>query len=214
MSIHTKQGQKKRSMQAGMKRKFKYESNSSDGESSSDDETWSPGSSYSSSPSSSSLQEEEGEVKPTAQQAPSIRTRSRGPVERPSEQANSAMDTADAVVDNESDLSSDTEEEEEEEESYDEEEEEEESEDDEEEDYSDDDSFVTSNEDADREERDEVVRSYGKVFNGSGGEEEEEPEVNHSGEEGFVDGHFIPTQAPEEDLSIGGYVVGTEGGEM
>jgi hypothetical protein len=112
-----------------------------------------------------------------------IQTRSRGSVVRPADTTpiDAAMDKADTVVDNESDLSSDTEEDssDDEEQSGSEEDEEEESDED---DYSDDDSFVTSNEDADRGDRDDVLESYSSVFDA---DEEYNPE-------------------PSEDPSIGG----------
>jgi hypothetical protein len=203
-------------MQAGMKRKHPSDTGSSDGgSSSSDDETWTPGSSVSSS--------SEGAESPALSMDPvtsettttttAIHTRSRGPVERPTAQADIAMECADAVVDNESDLSSDTEEDddeedgEEEEESCEEEEEEEE-ESDEEDDYSDDDSFVTSNEDADRDERDEILTSYRKVF-GEDGEDADNEEGGGVGPD-LQDGQFIQIQVPEVDFSVGGYVAGTE----
>lgn len=174
--------------QAGIKRK--YEAESSSGEEESSDETWTPGSSCSS-------QQEMQSPRPI------VHTRSKGAAEQPPAQADAAMESADAVVDNESDLSSDTEEDEseDEEDSYDEEEEEEES--DEDDDYSDDDSFVTSNEDADREEREEVIRSYRKVF-GETADDEEGEDAN------LIEGHFMPAQPPEEDLSVGGVVAGTD----
>ena len=170
-------------MQAGMKRKCI----SSDEEESSDD-TWQPESS-----------QEPGDEVPVSNP---IHTRSRGPAERPSDltSIDTAMDAVDKVVDAESDLSSDTEsEDEDEDESCEEEEEEEES--DEEEDYSDDDSFVTSNEDADREERDEVVKSYAQVFN-------EDEEVYEECADHY-DADYEPQTVAEEDLSIGGFVVGS-----
>jgi hypothetical protein len=134
-----------------------------------------------------------------------IQTRSCGKVERPTDQAAAAMEIADAVVDGESDLSSDTEEDdEEEEESCEEEEEEEESD---EEDYSDDDSFVTSNEDPDREEPEEVVKSYKKVF------DDEDYDDATDGDDEFLIDDGLPVQVPEIDYSVGGYVAGT-GGDM
>ena len=75
------------------------------------------------------------------------RSKGRAQTSQTQEELNAAMDKADAVVDHESDLSSDTSEDsedDEEEDDFDEEEEEEESDEDDE--YSDDDSFVTSDE--------------------------------------------------------------------
>ena len=185
-------------MQVGVKRK-KHEDSCRD-EESSEDETWAPGDDTSS---------EEEIPEPTA--TTTVRTRSRGPAE-PVTSADAVMDAADKDVDNESDLSSDTEEdsdEDEEESSGEEEEEEEES--DEESEYSDDDSFVTSNEDADLEEREEIMRSYSKVFDEQGYEEEDEEEqINVIGDSGTES--LLVARPPEEDLSVGGYVAGT--GEM
>jgi hypothetical protein len=162
-------------MEARMKRKYCCENEE---ENTTSDDEWQP-----ESPEDGS----EGEEAKQEETLPKRHTRSHGPVERPADPApiHAAMDEVDKVVDDESDLSSDTESEDEEDfESCEEEEEEEES--DEEDDYSDDDSFVTSNEDADREERDEIFNSYERVFTGEFQEEEE------------GDG------MPAEDLSIGG----------
>jgi hypothetical protein len=125
-----------------------------------------------------------------------IQTRSRGTVVKPVDNApiDAAMDKVDTVVDNESDLSSDTDEDcSDDERSGSEEGGEEEEESDEDDDYSDDDSFVTSNEDADRGERDEVLESYCNVFDA---DEEHYPEA-------------------VEDVSIGGpAITGYGSGDM
>ena len=162
-------------MQSGTKRKHDIES-----ESSSSDESWAPSSS------------DDNHISLLQ-----VRTRSRGPVEKPPDPT-AAMDAADDEVDNESDLSSDTEEDEDE--SSEEDEGEEEEEESNEDDYSDDDSFVTSNEDAELEEREEVSRSYSKVFDGEedDGDDEEEPAT--------LEEQILQPTAPEEDLSIGGYL--------
>jgi hypothetical protein len=110
------------------------------------------------------------------------------------------MDAADDVVDKESDMSSDTENDDDDESSEGGEEDEEES--DEEDDYSDDDSFVTSNEDADRDEKEEVTLSYSKVFKGEDeGYEEEDIDDPLS-----IDEQITQPAAPEVDFSVGGYV--------
>ena len=182
-----------------MKRKYEKEESSNDDETS--DETWTPGSCC-------SQQSESPVATPTG-----VRTRSRGPVERPpAAQADAAMDLADGVVDDESDLSSDTESDEEEgddEDSSGEEEEEEESEED---DYSDDDSFVTSNEDVDRGDRDEVIKSYRKVFEEGDDESEYDDACDEVEDDVVVGDEAFLNQPPEVDLSVGGYVAGT--GEM
>lgn len=168
-------------METGMKRKH----NESDDETS--DDTWVPESS----------QEPEAPAEPPRL----IHTRSRGAVERPTDTTpiDTVMDAADKVVDNESDLSSDTEEDDEEDDDSFDSCEEEEDESEEEDDYSDDDSFVTSNEDPDREERDEIITSYSRVFGDD--EEEEEEDIPQYPDE-------VAPQL-EEDLSIGGYLVGS-----
>ena len=82
-------------------------------------------------------------------------TRSRGLLTQPTEEMRIAMDKVDEVVNNESDLSSDTEsgtdaeEDEDEDSSEHEDEDEDESDEDDDDEYSDDDSFVTSDEDDD-----------------------------------------------------------------
>ena len=167
-----------------MKRKY-----SSCSEEESTDETWEPEGS------------DDDEV--VAEPRPVIQTRSSGPAVKPADTSSidAAMDAVDKVVDDESDLSSDTEEDDEEDDEESGEEEEEEDEDSEEDDYSDDDSFVTSNEDADNtEERDEAVASYSRVFDG-----DDECELDPYEE-------AEPRDVAEEDLSIGGYLVGS--GEM
>jgi hypothetical protein len=93
---------------AGMKRKYDDHSE----EDSTSDDTWTPG---------STAQPESPPSKVMA-----VSTRSRGPTVNPDPKSvDAALDAADGVVNNESDLSSDTDEEEEEESSCSEEEEEE-----------------------------------------------------------------------------------------
>lgn len=173
-------------MQVGLKRKH-------EGSEEDSDESWTPSSN--SQPCS-------------PPKAMAVSTRSRGPVVKAdSKLIDTALDTADEAVNHESDLSSDTEDEEED--SGEEEEEEEDEEDDSEDDYSDDDSFVTSNEDAERDEKEEVVRSYSDIFNEEGYEEEDVDDTTILGDDAVMSSLAQPAQV---DLSIGGYVAGT--GEM
>jgi ribonuclease E len=153
-------------MQSGDKRKQSDPSS----ESSSDD-TWTPDVEH---------------AEPVEEVSNTIQTRSRGPAQKPDQDvADTAMNAVDGVVDNESDLSSDTEEDEDDD---DDEESDEDADDEssEEDDYSDDDSFVTSNEDADLEEREDVVRDYSDVF------------------EDACEDISDAVVCQEEDLSIGG----------
>jgi hypothetical protein len=168
-------------MQTGLKRKYEESEEDSD-------ESWTP----------SSCSQPGSPPKVAA-----VSTRSRGPaVKADPKLIDAALDTADEAVNHESDLSSDTEDEEEEESGEEEEEEEDESEDD----YSDDDSFVTSNEDAERDEKEEVVRSYSNIFDEEGYEEEDVDDTAIMDEDTEISSIAQPAQV---DLSIGGYVAGT-----
>ena len=155
-------------MQSGDKRKQSDLSSES-----SSDETWTP---------------DVSQTEPIEEVINTVQTRSRGPAQKPDQGVvDTAMSAVDGVVDNESDLSSDTEEDEDDDDEESDEDADDESS--EEDDYSDDDSFVTSNEDADREERDDVVRDYSDVF-----------------DDGCEHCECINDAAvcQEEDLSIGG----------
>ena len=144
--IMLKRGVSSSSVTASRKRTKRCSSESSDAGGDSDDSSsWAP----------SDEESNEGgdRIEPAA--APVYLTRSRGraqPLVQTSDEIDVAMDRADAVVNNESDLSSDTSSDEscEEEDEYDEEEEEEDESSDVDDEYSDDDSFVTSEDEESR----------------------------------------------------------------